>query len=170
MLAYYFARENFETASNSTQQLVNALTPEEKLRSTQVADVMVKSISAEKDLSAKAMDVLKKLQEKKVKRLPILQSSGALETLLYLEGIISYLLGLSEADRSNKTLADLLKEKPDLKHTPAYVSESATLAEAKTAMEKIEDCKVVVVTKDGNPSEPVLGVLTNTDFAKYSRA
>ncbi|HEY4255701.1 MAG TPA: hypothetical protein VGM66_00620 [Candidatus Udaeobacter sp.] len=64
---------------------------------------MVKNISAEKDLSAKAMDVLKKLQEKKVKRLPILQSSGALETLLYLEGIISYLLGLSEAGRVIET-------------------------------------------------------------------
>lgn len=104
------------------------------------------------------------------KRLPILQPSGVLEALLYLEDVISCLFGLSEADRSNKTLEDLLEEKPDLKQRPAYVAESATLAEAKAAMEKLENCKVVVVTKSGKDSDPVLGILTNTDFAKYSRA
>ncbi len=170
VLAYYFARENFEAATNSTQRLVRDLTPEEKLRSTRVADAMTKSISSVSDLNAKAMDVVNELRRKGFKRLPILQSSGALEALLYLEGLISYLIGIPDADRSNKTLADILKEKPDLKRTPAYVDESATLAEAKAAMEKIENCKVVVVTKGGKASDPVVGVLTYTDIAKYSRA
>jgi CBS domain-containing protein len=170
VLAYYFARENFETAASSTQQLVRDLTPEEKLRSTRVADVMTKGISSQRDRNAKAKDVQEQLQKKKIKRLPILKESGVLDALLYLEDIYSYLLGFSEPDRSNKTLGNLLDEKPYLKQTPAYVSESATLAEAKAAMEKFENCKVVVVTKSGSSSEPVLGILTNTDFAKYSKA
>jgi signal-transduction protein with cAMP-binding, CBS, and nucleotidyltransferase domain len=170
VLAYYFARDNFETATSSTQKLVHDLTPEERLRSTRVADVMTKNISSHSDLSAKVGDVLEQVRKKDVKRLPILQPSGVLEALLYLEDLMSYLFGMSDPDRSNKTIGDLLKEKPDLKHPPAYVSESATLAQAKDAMERLDKCKVVVVTKSGNPSEPVLGMLTNTDFAKYSRA
>ena len=169
VLAYYFSRENFEAAANSTQQLVRDLTPEERLRSTPVADVMNRQMFS-RDLSAKVTEVLEELQSKKIKRLPVLQSSGALEALLYLEGIISYLLGILESDRENKTIDDLLKEKPDLKQTPAYVSEQATLAEAKVAMENIENCKVVFVTKSGNASDPVVGILTNTDIAKYSKA
>jgi hypothetical protein len=43
VLAYYFARENFEAASNSTSQLVSQLTPDEKLRSIPVASVMTRS-------------------------------------------------------------------------------------------------------------------------------
>ena len=170
VLAYYFARENFETASNSTQKLVRDLTPDEKLRSTRVADVMTRNIFSIRDLNAKVAEILKQLEEKGFKRLPILQQSGALEALLFLEGIISYLLDNPEADRPNKTFSDLLKERPDLKKTPAYVSESETLAEAKDRMERIQDCKVIIVTKNGNARDPVVGLLSNTDIAKYSRA
>lgn len=39
-----------------------------------------------------------------------------------------------------------------------------------TEMEKIENCKVVFVTKNGNATDPILGMLTNTDIVKYSKA
>lgn len=168
VLAYYFSRENFAAASDSTQELVRNLN-EEKLQSTRVADVMIKTIFSQNDLNTKASDVLKALSDKRHKRLLILKRSGALEALVDKEGIFSYLLEIPEADRPNKTIGDLLREKPDLKQTPAYVSEDATLAEAKSAMEKIQNCKVVLVTKRGNPKDPVIGLLTNTDIAKYSR-
>jgi hypothetical protein len=113
---------------------------------------------------------LDKFQRKNIKRVPILQPNGVVEALLYLEGVMSYLLGVQEPDRPNKTLGDLLKERPDLKQNAAYVSEGATLAEAKSAMEKIDNCKLIFVTKSGDAKEPVLGVLTNTDIAKYSKA
>lgn len=168
VLAYYFSRENFAAASDSTQQLVRDL-KEERLNSTQVADVMVKTIFSESNLNTKVKDVLKQLANTKHKRLLILKNSGALEALLDKEGIFLYLLGLSESERLDKTLGDLLKDKPDLKQTPAYISEDKTLAEAKSAMEKIQNCKVILVTKTGKASDPVIGLLTNTDIAKHSR-
>ena len=168
VLAYYFSRENFAAASDSTQQLVRDL-KEERLTSTRVADVMIKTIFSESNLNTKVKDVLKQLANTKHKRLLILKNSGVLEALLDKEGIFLYLLGLSESERLDKTIGDLLKDKPDLKQTPAYISEDKTLADAKSAMEKIQNCKVILVTKTGKASDPIIGLLTNTDIAKHSR-
>ncbi len=99
-----------------------------------------------------------------------MKSSGSLEALLYREGLMVYLYDIKGEDRANKTIGDLLKEKPDLKQTPAFVREDGTLAEAKEALEKIDNCKVVLVTKSGAPDEKVVGLLTTTDISKYSRA
>lgn len=171
VLAYYFSRENFEAASSSTERLVLQLTPEERLRSTPVANVMTRKIFSINDLQAKVEDVFKQLVTKEAKRyLPIVKPSGALEALVYREGLMSYLYDLSPADRAKKTLGDLLKEKPELKQTPAFLREGGTLAEAKEAMEKIENCKVALITKSGADNEPVVGLLTTTDIAKYSRS
>ena len=40
VLAFYFSRENFETAATRTQELVERLSPEERLRSTLVTIAM----------------------------------------------------------------------------------------------------------------------------------
>jgi hypothetical protein len=49
------------------------------------------------------------VQVKEAKRyLPILKPSGALEKLLYKEGIMSYLYDISDVDHPKKTLSDLL--------------------------------------------------------------
>jgi len=63
VLAYYFSRDNFVTASDSTHQLVRDFR-EEKLRSTRVSEVMIKTIFSQSDLQAKVEDVLKSLSEK----------------------------------------------------------------------------------------------------------
>jgi len=171
VLAYYFSRENFEAASTSTERLVDKLTPEERLRSTPVANVMIKTIFSISDLTVKVEDIFKQLTKKETKRyLPILKKSGVLEALVYREGLMSYLYDLPDVERPKKTLSDLLKEKKELKQTPAFVREGGTLAEAKDALEKIENCKVVLVTKSGASDEPVVGLLTSTDISKYSRA
>jgi hypothetical protein len=168
VLAFYFSRENFEAASTSTERLVDKLSPEEKLRSTLVTNVMIKNIFSISDLDTKVEVIFKQLTTKRY--LPVMKISGGLEALLYREGLMVYLYDIPDADRSNKTIGDLLKEKPDLKQTPAFVREGGTLAEAKEALEKIDNCKVVLVTKNGAPGEKVVGLLTTTDISKYSIA
>ena len=168
VLAYYFSRENFEAASTSTERLVDKLTPEEKLRSIPVTNAMTKNIFFVSDLDTKVDVIFKQLRTKRY--LPVLKTSGSLEALLYREGLIMYLFDISVAERSSKTINDLLTEKPDLKQTPVFVREGGTLAEAKEALEKIDNCKVVLVTKNGALDEKVVGLLTTTDISKYSRA
>jgi hypothetical protein len=118
VLAYYFSRENFESAAAGTERLIRQLTPEEKLRSIPVTSVMIKNIFSVRDLTKKVEDVAHQLEEKDIKRLPILQPSGVLHALLYREGLVKYLSGILEADRPNQTLQDLLKDRPDPKNSP----------------------------------------------------
>jgi signal-transduction protein with cAMP-binding, CBS, and nucleotidyltransferase domain len=167
VLAYYFSRENFETASARTQQIIQQVSPNERLQSTPVEGVMTKSIFAINDTDTTVEEAYKQLQERSIKRLLVLNQANVLEALLFEEGLADYLLKIDAAQRSEKTLSNLLSERTELVQPVAYVGQDKTLADAKQAMEK-EKSKVVLVTKSGQKDEPVVGMLTNTDIAKYS--
>jgi hypothetical protein len=47
----------------------------------------------------------------------------------------------------------------------AYVGPDADLAQARAAMRSVTGCNDVFVTKQGQPSDPVIGWLTNTQLA-----
>jgi hypothetical protein len=73
------------------------------------------------------------------------------------------------ADPGAKTLNDILSQ-PDLmamvSRQLAFVPCSATLAQAKTAMERVAGAEDVVVTATGVPAEPMMGWLTDRDLLK----
>ncbi len=52
----------------------------------------------------------------------------------------------------------------------AFVPATAVLADAKQAMESMDNCQDVFVTETGKPGEPVLGWLTNVEIARHTRA
>ena len=52
----------------------------------------------------------------------------------------------------------------------AVVSQRATLADAKDAMESTPNCQDVFVTKNGKREKPVVGWLTNVRIAEHARA
>ncbi len=176
VLAYYFAKENFESASRSVERLTRQLSPQEKLQSTPVAAAMIpkSQMLFKDDNAAKLIEVLKELQNRGVKRLPIINKTGIVSSLIYREAIINYLYqinkALSQSERENLTIKDLLTQNPELQKPFAIVGEGETLADAKAAMERIVDCRDVFVTQSGNPNEVVVGLLTNVDIAKYSKA
>jgi signal-transduction protein with cAMP-binding, CBS, and nucleotidyltransferase domain len=169
VLAYYFSRENFESAAAQTQQLIQQISPEERLQSTPVEGVMTKTIFSISDKDMPVEDAYKELQGRNIKRLLIVNNANVLEALLFVEGLTGYLLTVADGLRAKKTLSDLLAERADLIQPAAYVAQNASLADAKAAMEDRKS-KVVLVTRTGRSDEPILGLLTNTDIAKYSHA
>jgi CBS domain-containing protein len=167
VLAYYFSRDNFETASARTQEIIQQVTPDERLRSTPVESVMVKTIFSIHDKDTPVKVAYEKLQEKSIKRLLVLNNENVLEALVFVEGLADYLLGLKEEQRLAKTLKDMMSERVELIQPVAYISQTASLADAKKAMENAKS-KVVLVTKSGQKDESIVGMLTNTDIAKFS--
>jgi CBS domain-containing protein len=165
VLAYFFAKENFEAAGRMAKEL----SPQEALLAIPITTIMTKNVTGFKK-DDKVDPVIKELLDKKIKRLIVLKPDNSLEGLLYLDQVVGYMYNIPEADRSKKILADLLDKALELGETPAFVAETASLADAKREMEKIDGGKVVFVTKSGRADEPVLGLLTNTDIAKYSTA
>ncbi|MEM1114681.1 MAG: hypothetical protein AAGI11_22400 [Pseudomonadota bacterium] len=119
----------------------------------------------------------------KISRLPILQSNGSLYCVIHeslLQGFIASkaLEQDAEADdqaldpeKSNlRTLMDDPHLGKTLKETVAFVSQAATLAEAKAAMEKIKGCADVFVTNGGSRDEPVVGWITNKRILRHTKA
>jgi CBS domain-containing protein len=165
VLAYFFAKENFEAAGRMAKEL----SPQEALQGIPVNTIMTKNVTGFKK-DDKVDPVIKELLDKKIKRLIVLKPDNTLEGLLYLDQVVGYMYNIPEADRTTKTLADLLDKALGLSETPAFVAETASLADAKREMERIDNGKVVIVTRTGRADEAVLGLLTNTDIAKYSTA
>jgi len=125
-------------------------------------------------VQTKLADVLAQLEVKNLKRLPILNQTGAIVSLVYSQDIIDYLFrfkaSASEDERKNLTVQDLLNEKPELKKPFAIVSASGSLADAQDALAKITEGRVLFVTKSGSETEPVVGMLTSVDIARRAQA
>ena len=72
------------------------------------------------------------------------------------------------------TLQNLLDGAPELRlvlqGTFALIKESASLADAKLAMETTPNCQDVFVTQNGRKDEAVLGWITNNEVAVNSKA
>ena len=71
------------------------------------------------------------------------------------------------------TVADLVADpaRAELLRTSfGTVPESATLAEAKAALEQGRDREDVFVTRSGGRDEPVLGWITDNDLVRLTRA
>jgi hypothetical protein len=182
VLAFYFGKEQLEAATRSVTAIARELTPEEKLRSIKVTDKMIPRSSAH--VAKEDADKLKLLEavagldkEKKGNRLPILATDDKPRYVIHRSTIDRFIAkSAAEGGTAEKlqalTLNDLLTHpdfKPTLANTFAVVPETATLADAKRAMESFPSCQDVFVTRTGASTEPVSGWLTNVIIEANSR-
>jgi hypothetical protein len=182
VLAFYFAKENFESAARNTKTLLGL---EERLRMVPASQAMISIDDATLERlkpGAKADDLVlsaltKVMRDAKRQRLPILKSDGSACLIFHLSTITEYLTSAALAGvgkaLDQRTVADLRADAPDLyKLATAFVTirRTATLADAKVAMESRPGCADVFVTETGRPEEPVLGWITNVEIRLRSAA
>ena len=105
----------------------------------------------------------------KITRIPILDNSGRLLYLIHCSLLREFITSWSGGTQA--TLADLADD-PDnrvlIYDSTAFVSESATVGEAKAAMDSIPRCQDVMITSSGRRDEPVIGWLTNIDIGRIA--
>ena len=188
VLAYYFSRENFESASRSVERMAEKLTPMEKLESIPArlkmipkAQMVLLNITGDKPLDKIKIvdDILQTLKRKKRNRLPILDESDYPKYMIHRSMIDKYLTqkniegGLSTDQLKKLSLKDLLDDDEELRKlfetSFVTIKEDANLADAKFEMDKVGNCLDVFVTRNGTRNEPVIGWLTNliiTESAK----
>lgn len=184
VLAFYFAKENFEAASKSTRDLLGI---DERLRSIPVRDVMIPIDKADKHVvpastnpgQIKLQDLAKLMKNKNRNRLPVLDPNGAAVFVVHLSTLTEFLSDQPEAAAGSwPARADLtiehLKQKADKLYAKILawgcVKAGATLGEAKIVMESKPDCGDVFVTESGRPGQPVLGWVTNVEIGQRSKA
>ena len=184
VLAFYFAKANFESAAKNTKDLLGIT---ERLRATPVESVMLKMtdpsvikktlVPPEKPESLKISDLVKIMRENRRNRLPVLNSDSSPVFIIHLSSLTDYIStkALSSTEGSKPvidlTISDLQTDDAQLYQQIlawACVKLGATLAEAKRAMEDIPGCSDVFVTTAGRKSDPVVGWLTNVEIGLRS--
>lgn len=187
VLAFYFSKQNFEAANQSVKTLVETLSPKEKLESQKVTEVMMKFAdlkcdnlkSTEQTGTIKIVEIRDKIIKANIKRWPIFQE-GVFKYIFHkstLEEYITHELiqgGKKKADVDKLTIADMIQGGTDwvkrvLVGGAGFVSEDATLYDAKKEMEKDDVRNDVFVTKSGKADEKVLGWISNVDIAKHGK-
>ena len=174
ILAFYFTRENFESAARSTASLVRQLTPEEKLKSTLIRDAMIRIEEADtlildkdpKDIKINEHIIDGILNKKKRNRLPILDSAGLIKYMAHRSLFDKFIA--EQAGKGKKVsdlkLVDMLADeevKAVLEGSFKTLPETSNLVEAKTLMDKITICSDVFATEDGQPNTKVIGWITD---------
>jgi hypothetical protein len=185
VIAFYFSRENFSAAAQSTRELIQQF-GDERLRQIPVDRVWTSAATIEKiTLGQGETDAnvevrrIRGLLSDRVTRVPIFEQTGAAKYVIHQSMIFKFIadndgvttIGAGAAQRE-ATLADFIAV-PDLRAMItklAFCPRNATLADAKSRMEAIGGCQDTFVTATGQRTEPVLGWITNVDIAKYSRA
>jgi hypothetical protein len=183
VLAFYFAKENFEAASKSTRDLLGL---DERLRSIPVREAMIPVAKADtfnltagaKPEEIKLSVLVQAMRDKQRNRLPVLSQGGAAVFVIHLSTLTEFLAEQPDTAagggpaKADLTIGDLRKkaEKLYLKLLAwACVKAGASLAEAKAVMESKPDCSDVFVTESGKSEEAVLGWVTNVEMGLRSR-
>lgn len=176
VLAFYFGKANFEAATKSYQNVIDKLTPDEKIAKLLVKDVMLpisKIVYLDYDTENGKLinDILKYPQFEKYNRFAVLDKNKCLKFMIHRTTFFEYVfLKVSQGktnDEINKlTLNDLLTEtntsiKNTLTRGYGFVTITATLLDAKKVIDSIDECTDVFVTETGKNTDPVLGLVTN---------
>lgn len=194
VLAYYFNKENLDAAAKSVKDVMSMTIPE-KLQSILVRDKMIPKnaiiggkLPADKIIFSEVLDEIN--SKKKGDRYPIFDENDKLIRYVFHKSKIAELLaelalnGVSQNNLQSKTLKDVLDD-PDLyekygkvfQYTFGTVDESATLMDAKTAMETISkhsdiisNCQDIFVTKGGKKENEVVGWITSGIILENSKS
>ena len=183
ILAFYFSRENFESARNAVDRAIEKLTPDEKLQKTSVSQVMklrnamkglpISASRTEKDIK---VSELRALAEQGFSRVIIFGENDSVKYVIPESALNKFIadnaLALTPVDINTVTLETMLATKFGNEQLKALASRfaviraDANLKDARDAMVAVPDAKDVFVTKSGKKDEPVVGWLTNTDITK----
>ena len=175
VLAFYFGKQNFESANQQVQKIFNRLAPEpdtEELVTSIMrpySDMKFYRIPEGKTEADVTMQELKdNCENNKVTRLPIIDNAGKPKYMIH-ESLINKYLS-EDAKNADKTLEAFVKEN-DCTADKGFVlaAEDTSIAEAKAKMEACK-CQDIFITKGGTADEPLLGWISNVRLVKELKA
>jgi hypothetical protein len=178
VLAYYYSRENLSAATRNATEMAQQLSGAEKLQILRVRDSMipVDRIDTMKVSDTTPLgEIVEFLRKRSRQRLPIFSERGVLRFIVHLSTINAFIsqCALERRPIDALTFGELIAEPAHaelLRTSFGVVGESATLAEAKAALEQGRAREDVFVTRSGGRDEPVVGWITDNDLVRLSRA
>jgi hypothetical protein len=172
VLAFYFARENLEAATQSTLALAG-IEPANPVTRVMIpeADFVAYDLGTGDQVEAVALSTLRDKMRTLTppsRRLPIRNAAGAVLYVLHDSTLTAFAESQGESTTNvTKTFGDLLAAPAykELVEAIGFVAEKGTIADARAKMASIRNCNDVFVTANGNKDERASGWLTNTLLA-----
>lgn len=116
------------------------------------------------------------LMKGSITRLPVLDSNKVVKYIIHQSMLYKFFadrsLNVNEttADPAEVSFEDFLNDgqiKELISESIVFISQKATMGEAKEKMEAVKNCQDVFVTENGKSTEPILGWLTNVEIGKH---
>lgn len=171
VLAFYFARDNFEAATDSSIRLSQSVKPETPANQIMIIKERIIPFRVQAGVDPKSvllLELYNHMLTYKVKRLPIFVLGDSVLYVIHQSTISSFADLQSKEVRSlTENLGDLLANASLAQAIAAmgFVGPDATVLEVRMAMRSVEGCNDVFITVNGRKDGPVLGWITNTDLA-----
>jgi hypothetical protein len=182
VLAFYFGRENFEAGARETRLSLGHRLSDPALKDA-IPLAGIKAIKVADEAAARAVQLSRidaELRSGGFFRLPILTTDNRPLYVVHRQPLDTFVAdkartppaGGGTIDLTTLTLGDLVTSPEGAKLAGSFVTipQSATLADAKTAMESRKDCQDVFITSRGTAAEPILAWLTNNEIQRASLA
>jgi hypothetical protein len=176
ILAFYFGRENFESANTQVRELIRKLTPDERAKAS-VMDIMrrfsdtvhFKIPEGKGDADVPIRDLQAKFCGD-VSRLPIVYPNDSPKYMLHASSVDKFLVSGGSAE---DTLAKLIDSQVaagfefGLNKGFVVVSERSSISAAKERLEQTPSCQDIFVTKGGTDKERLSGWISNVRLSKF---
>ncbi len=179
VLAFYFSRENFESASKSLQQTISILSNEEKLKEIKSITVMIPvnnikhPFTSDRSFDSLSIDeAINFMKSEKVNRLVVMDPEKKVKFVIHKSLIDEFIRAkileekMNPEDLKNITIRQMydtcdarIKEKID--QSVDYISEDSFLIRALDILNNNSYCQDIFVTKTGKKNEEVSGWITN---------
>ncbi|MCX2865246.1 hypothetical protein OOZ63_25800 [Paucibacter sp. PLA-PC-4] len=174
VLAFYFGKENFEAGAREARR--SAAQPlDSKAVEFAIAFDAIKPIKVKDDADAQALaldNIDLHLKTTTFARAPIITNERLPLYVVHRQPLDSFRVAQATLAGANAlstlTLADLLKDPIGqvVKDSVVCIPATATLAEAKAAMEARKGCQDVFLTSTGKADSAILGWLTNNEIQR----
>jgi len=172
VLAFYFAKENLQAATESTIRLAGRRDPATPVSEAMVPRSKIRSHDLGADEDAGTLLVATLLSEMRAagfRRIPILTAAEAVSYVVHDSTIAKFAeeKGKRPGQLDAEPFSELLNFATLRAQVEAIgvVGAEADLGQARSAMRSVAACNDVFVTKYGRRGDPVVGWLTNTELA-----
>lgn len=173
VLAFYFSSASLERTSATLDKAI-ARSGGSSDQSALASEKMIplSAISAVQDLGTNPPDkipiaTLQSAFNDSVTRILFVENS-VFKYIVHISTLNAFLVG-KDSNPAQLTFADMLQDPNVLNQISklvVFVSANTTLADAKSALDKVSGAQDIIVTATGNATAPMLGWLSNVDLIK----
>jgi hypothetical protein len=172
VLAFYYARDNLQAATDSTIRLAARSDPSTPVDQVMIPLSRIDGTTAPKGQLAEELllrDIASRMASAGRQRWPIFETSGTIACVVHQSTLDAYTKTLQAGALTSETLADLSADplQGPLIMALGFVGLRDQVDRARVAMRSVPNCNDVFVTSTGDKAGTVIGWITNTLLAGH---